>query len=54
MADARAEIETAMRVGVLAALGYKRAEIADKLNLTPQQVRAAMDRVKRATARLDG
>lgn len=51
--DAREEIKTAMRVGVCVSAGLKRAEIGERLGLTPAEVRAAIDRLKRASVRLE-
>ncbi len=51
--DAREEIQTALRVSVCVAAGMKRAEIAEQLDLPPAEVRAAVDRLRRASRHLE-
>lgn len=51
--DARAEVELAVRVGVAASLGLTQREIAERLEATPQQVRASFERLKRVADRVE-
>jgi DNA-binding CsgD family transcriptional regulator len=46
-ADAKSEVEFAMRVGTLVALGHSRGEIAAALDATPAEVRGAIERLRR-------
>jgi hypothetical protein len=53
LADFEAELVLALKYGVLQASGFKRPEIARKLDAGPAAIRDAEQRVKRAAERLD-
>jgi hypothetical protein len=53
-ADARAEVELAVRVGVLTALGYRQREVVEITGASVAEVRAALQRLRRVSERLDG
>ena len=51
--DAQAEIQLAMRVGVLRAAGRSRGQIAEKLGASCSDMQAAYTRLERAAPTLD-
>jgi hypothetical protein len=51
--DMEPEITLALKVGVIQAAGYRRSEIAQRLDVPAHALRAAEARVKRAAPRLD-
>jgi transcription initiation factor IIE alpha subunit len=53
MEDARAEVDTALRVAQLIEHEFTPAQIAERLGLELDEVRAAIRRVERARARAE-
>jgi hypothetical protein len=52
-ADARADVDLAVKVGVLVALGYPRAHVARTLDLSAKDVALPLQRLERVAKSLD-
>jgi hypothetical protein len=53
VADARADVDLALKVGTLVAVGYKRSEVARMLGLHARDMAVPLERLERVAPLLD-